>query len=180
MIRGERIEEDERYISQRLWLQGSESKRWALLLHFAPAGARLDRSLRPGFAVDAELVFFPGAVPLRALVKTRGAGAAMTSAPGIGDLAAAHAAYADALAKNPWLDEQPLALAAAIPQRLRDAWIVRDAADRFVPLARYFAHEHRLAAVAGGRPVALFGEWNGRTLLPLAAFAEGRHVALDG
>jgi hypothetical protein len=180
MVRGERVEEDERFISQRLWLQGSESGRWALLLAFVPAGARLDRNLRPGTVVDAELVFYPGATPTRALLKSRGAVTPMTAAPGAAELAAAHAAYGAALARNPWLDDQPLALAAVIPQETAAGWIVRDAAGHGLPLARHFAHELRLVAVAGGRPVALFGEWNGRTLLPLAAFAEGRHVALHG
>ena len=41
------------------------------MLGFAAPGQPLDRSLAPGTAIDAELVFFPGAYPLRALVKQR-------------------------------------------------------------------------------------------------------------
>jgi hypothetical protein len=178
LVRGERVEEDERYVSQRLWLQGSQSGRWALLLTFAASGTPLNRQLRPGFAVDAELVFYPGATPTRALLKGRGAGGPMTAAPGLATIVEAYAQYGAALAQNPWVDDQPLALAAVIPQESGAGWVVRDAAADAIPLARHFAHEQRLSAVAGGRPVALFGEWNGRTLLPLAAFAEGRHVQL--
>jgi hypothetical protein len=179
LIAGERVEEDERYRSQRLWLVGLESGRPALLLSFGPPGSFFDRSLRPGSVLAGELVFFPGATPMRALVKSKGGvEAASVEPPGHESILDAQAAYAAALARNPWLDEHPLVLRAVVPQRLRDGWVLRDRAARFVPLARRFEGERRLAAVAGGRPVAVAGEWNGRALLPLAAFVEGRHVAL--
>lgn len=179
LILGERLEEDERFRSQRLWLAGKDSRRFALLLDFAPAGAPLDRALRPGHTLDGELVFFPGAVPQRALVKLRrGVIPGVDGPPAHPDLVAAHGEYAANLEKNPWLEEQPFALRAAVPQRLDDAWVIRDAAGHMVPLSRRFSGELRLHAVAGGRPVALFGEWNGRSVTPLAAHAEGRLVAL--
>ena len=179
LVLGERVEEDERYKSQRLWLVGLHGKRPALLLSFGPPGTYFDRSLRPGTILDGELVFFPGATPIRALVKTRNhVEPATGEPPGHATILEAQADYAAALARNPWLDEHPVVLRAVVPQRLRDGWVLRDATDRFVPLARRYGDEKRLAAVAGGRPITAFGEWNGHAILPLAAFVEGRHVAL--
>ena len=94
----------------------SDSERAALLLDFAPPGAPLAPRPPAGSAVDAELAFYPGATPLRALVA--GETAASTtrrarSAPAA--LQAALASAAAALAANPWLDEWPVALAAAVP-----------------------------------------------------------------
>ena len=47
---------------------GSRRGRPALLLDFAPPGAPLEPRPPAGSAVDAELAFYPGATPLRALV----------------------------------------------------------------------------------------------------------------
>src|SRR5262249_38588327 len=71
-VLGARVEEDERYRSQRTWLAGRDTGRPAVVLAFAAAQAPLDRSLLPGTIVDAALVFYPGAAPVRALVKERG------------------------------------------------------------------------------------------------------------
>ena len=75
---------------QRTWLWGQRSERPALLLSFAAPGQPLDRSLVPGMALDAELVFFPSAYPLRALIKQRHATpAALDLLPGYANLLAA-------------------------------------------------------------------------------------------
>jgi hypothetical protein len=36
----------------------------------------------------------------------------------------------------------------------------------------------KLLALSGGYPITIFGEWNGRSLLPISAWADGRHVEL--
>jgi hypothetical protein len=170
-VLGERVEEDERFRTQRTWLRGAA--RFALVLQFAPAGAPVDRSLRPGTTVDADLVFFPGVAPVRALVKARRGteeGVGAWRGVGVGE---ARAGYAAALAESPWLDEAPVALDGVVPV----PGGVRDA--RFIPYGRRFERASALLAVAGGRPVGLFGEWNGAALLPLGVHTEDRYVALD-
>jgi hypothetical protein len=179
VVLGQRVEEEDNLRAQRTWLWGEASGRTALVLSFAAAGQPLDRSLPPGVALDAELVFFAGSYPLRALVKQRFAPAVPPDRfPGAADLGAATAAYAEALALLPWLERFPMALEAVTPVRDGERWAVRDAAGRTVPLATQFARGWRLLALGGGRPLALFGEWDGEALLPLSAWAEGQFVVL--
>jgi hypothetical protein len=170
-VLGQRIEEDERFRTQRVWLQSGA--RWALILSFAAAGAPVDRSLRPGTTVDADLVFYPGVAPVRALVKGRRGTADGVAFAGT-SIAAARAGYAAALAQNPWLDEAPVALAGVVPDRDR---LGDD--DHSLPIGRRFARANPLVAVAGGRPVGVFGEWNGDSILPLGVQVEDRYVPLD-
>jgi hypothetical protein len=172
LILGQRVEDEDHLRVQRTWLWGETHARPALLLAFAAPGQPLDRSLVPGTALDAELVYFPSAYPLRALVKLRHSPPTpIGSAPGYADLAAATAAYAAALATFTWLERFPMPLQAVTPIRLGERWAIRDHADHTLPLAPGFAHGWRLLALSGGRSVALFGEWNGTTLLPLSAGA---------
>ena len=179
LILGQRVEDEDNLRVQRTWLWGEACARPALILAFAAPGQPLDRSLVPGTALDAELVYFPSAYPLRALVKQRhGPPAPIGSAPGYADLHAATAAYAAALAVFPWLERFPMPLQAVTPTRVGERWAVRDDAGRALPLAPGFAHGWRLLALSGGRPLALFGEWNGTTLLPLSAGAGEEFRAL--
>src|SRR4029077_14664035 len=63
--------EQDRIRTRRTWLRGRKTGRDALLLSFAAAGQALDDSLAVGSETEADLVFYPGAVPLRAAVLAR-------------------------------------------------------------------------------------------------------------
>lgn len=174
LVLGRRVEEDEQLRTQRTWLWGEACACPALLLSFAMFSQPLDRSVLPGSVIDAELAFFPSAYPLRAVVREYFAPpAALTSLPGAPDCHAATGVYAAALAQQPWLERFPLALAAVTPELAGEHWRVRDQAGHMLPLVPRFERGWQLLALSGGRPLALFGEWDGMALLPLSALAEG-------
>ncbi len=80
---GSRDEEQDRLLARRVWLRGRSTGRPALVLSFAPVGQALDASLVVGTTIDADLAFYPGAAPLRALVAERhGPGAPSSGTPG--------------------------------------------------------------------------------------------------
>lgn len=183
LVIGHRVEEEERMRVQRSWLFGQQSRRAALCLSFsAGPNQPLDVSLVPGTTLDAELVFFPSAWPLRALVKQR-FGPPDSHAPEPASLrhqtvADANAFAASAFTANPWLERVPFALAAVVPFRRVDAWLVRDAAGHCLPLAVGEREAWRLLALSGGHPLALSGEWDGAALRPLGLWSEGRFLPL--
>ena len=51
---------DYRLVSRRVWLYGATTRRWALLLSFAPPGGFLDDSVAAGQRLHADLHFYPG------------------------------------------------------------------------------------------------------------------------
>ena len=133
--------EQDRIRTRRTWLRGRKTGRDALLLSFAAAGQALDDSLAVGAETDADLVFYPGAVPLRAAVLARhddsdgsdggaSGGAPLDAAPldtapldtapldtgppDGGTIAGLLGGYAAALAADPWLDSW-LAVVEIIP-----------------------------------------------------------------
>jgi hypothetical protein len=177
-VLGQRLTEEDRIRVQATWLRGITSERDALILHFAHASQPLDVSWVTGSAVEAELVFFPSAVPLRALVKERfetTAEAPKTFAT----IAIATENYAAAFAANPWLERFPFALGNVIPIRVSETqWIIRDEANHVLPLTPNFSKPWELLALSGGHPVQLFGEWDGENLLPLSVWATGKIVRL--
>jgi hypothetical protein len=173
-VLGQRTEDDGRLRTRRTWLWGCATGREALVLHFAPPGAALAPDLVVGRVVEAELVYYPGARPLRALVK-RQAGLSRLDGPPEGQtLADGLGRYAEALGLNPWIEQFPLLCRAVVPARHGEEWLVRDREGRALPLTPRFGQGWRLLALSGGEPLTLFGEWDGERLLPLSAWAEGR------
>jgi len=169
-VMGQRVTDEDRLRVQATWLHGATTKRNALILQYAHASQVLDASWLVGSAVEAELVFFASAYPLRALVKERGA--VVSEAPSFAlTIAQAMESYAAALARHPWIERFPFALQNVIPFHRDDRWGVRDAAHHVLPVAGNYEKGWELLAKSGGHPVHLFGEWDGEVLWPLNVWA---------
>jgi len=178
-VLGQRVQREDRLRVQRTWLWGTNTRRTALILQYAAGKEAIQSLLIPGTQLDAEIVFYPGGYPLRALLKTQQT--SETAPPAISPyatVAEACKAYAGALTKYPWLEQFPLALDAVYPVQRDSRWIVRDDAGHLLPLAPDFAFPWELLAFSGGHPVSLFGEWDGDRLLPLGAWTRERFVPL--
>ena len=161
---------------QRTWLLGEQSDRFALLLDFAPPGGTLEPRPPAGASMDASLAFFPSVTPLRALVAESGPLAEAAGSFGTGGIQDALASLAGAIARNPWLDEWPVAFESVVPDGPTD-WTI-SAGDGALPLGGSESARWRLLALSGGRPVSLFGMLNGERLTPLAAGDGLRTVGL--
>ena len=173
---GRAVVDEERFRIQRTWLEGSGTGRTALILDFAGGTAPLPAEPVPGTVIDADLAFFPGAWPQRALLARAHAEAErLYDWGGAASIADALDGHARALAANPWLDRLPMVLAGVVPLGDR----VRDAAGVTVPLHVDDDGRWQLEALAGGHPVGLAGEWRDGGLRPLAVWADRRLVALQ-
>jgi hypothetical protein len=165
--------DQDRIRARRVWLRGLQSGRHALVLSFAPrygTGEPLDDSLTVGTEADADLAFYPAAVPLRALVTARH-DTAPGGRPSGGTVAGLLASWAAALGADPWLDIWPAVLAAT-PARapLR---CLADANGDALPLHPRAGACWPLFALSGGRQLTVAGEWTPRGLWPLTAWDEG-------
>jgi hypothetical protein len=70
-VLGVRVYEDESLSSQRIWLRGEQSGRFALLLEFAAGEQPFASDLQIDQRVDAELVYYDAVPPLRAAERQR-------------------------------------------------------------------------------------------------------------
>jgi SWIM zinc finger len=165
--------DQDRVRGRRVWLRGRETGRYALVLSFAPAGVSLDDSLTTGTGIDAELVFYPAAIPLRALVAARH-DEVPEGRPAGGTVADHLAGWAAALAEDPWLDSWPAVLAVTPARAPRPC--LYDAAGDALPLHPGAGDCWPLFALSGGTPLTVAGEWTPRGLWPLTAWDEGRRA----
>ena len=176
-VLGARVELEDRLRVRRTWLRGRKTGRMALVLAFAFGAAPLDMSLVVGTCVDAELVYFPG-TGLRALVKQRhGETAACAKVEGFDAIAELLGAISEHLASNPWTERHPAALTNVTPVHEGGRWSVVDAAGDELPIHPRFPRGWELLAVSGGRPVGVFGEWDGDALWPMSVSDNGEMIA---
>ncbi|WP_405396755.1 SWIM zinc finger family protein [Microbispora hainanensis] len=164
---GCRDEEQDRLVARRVWLAGRTTGRLAMVLSFAPAGQPLDTFPPPGTTIDADLAFYPGASPLRALVAGRRGHVDAGPPPGT-KVSQVPALIAEVLAADPWTDSWPLVLDGAVP--CPDG--LADDEGNALPLHPSAGVPWRLLAVSGGRPVTVAAEWTPRGLLPLTVWNE--------
>jgi hypothetical protein len=162
--------------TRRTWLRGRDSGRAALVLSFAPPGRTLDGSLLPGTDVAATLAYYPGAVPLRAVVADR-ADDTPASRPHGDSIDSALTGYATALACDPWCARWPMLLAGVTPADTKEGWLLADADGVALPLRSTVDHRP-LLAVSAGAPLTVAGEWSAGGLRPLSCWEDDRAVVL--
>ncbi|MGM9484079.1 SWIM zinc finger family protein [Roseateles sp. NT4] len=162
-------ERDDKLTERRVWLQGERSGRRAWLLDHAFGGRGFEQSWLVGTSTETALAFFPGAAPLRALPAEPTSDTGPARWP---EAAAASEwqAIAKRFAANPWVNLHPLVLADALPLRQGDGMAVVGAG-RLLPMTLPDTEAWTLLAIAGGRPLRLMGEWDGRSFAPLTAWS---------
>jgi hypothetical protein len=178
-ILSQTVAEDDRLRVRASWLRGAASGRWALILQYAAGTQGFEQALVAGTEFDGALHFYPGAFPLRALVGQQADVRSLRDGPGrASTIETLLDDYAHALAVQPFLDRFPVLLADLVPDAAGQG-ILRDAHGRCIGLHPAFRHGTHLLALSGGQPLTVFGEWDGRTLLPLSVWHEGRLYNVD-
>lgn len=163
--------------TRRVWLYGSGTGRWALLLTFAAPGASLDRSVLPGQRLDATLHYYPGS-GYRALVADEPVAVVeQLRVPSL-SLAQARQRFAALLAVDPWAGRMPavLMVAPVPPSRREEPWRVRDREGCCVALAGTTFEPWPLVALSGGEPIKIFGEWAPSGFRALSVLADDTGV----
>lgn len=170
--------DDERLRVRATWLHGAATERWALHLQYAVGAQGFDQQLAPGTIFDGDLCFYPSAWPLRAQIRRQGEARSFDTVAAPSDVDTLLDIHATALAAQPFLERLPVLLGGIVPDA-SDHGIVRDAQGRRIALHPAFRHSLHLLALSGGHPLAVCGEWDGRMLLPLAVWHDGRLYNID-
>lgn len=161
---------EDRVRVQRTWLIGRETGRIAMLLDFAVGAAGFGASHIPGTAFSGELCFYPGAGPVRAVVKeNHGPVESSSELWGTDTIAANRERLSRQIAVNPWIETQLVLLRGVVPVPSSGTWLIADPRGSLPCFP-----DEALLAFSGGHPVDLAGEWDGEFVRPLATFANGR------
>lgn len=178
LILGKQVSEEEGLTTEKNWLYGINSGKYALVLQFIFRGQGLQFSLSPGMFITAELVFFPSAEPLRALIKKQVSVGGDYLIHGLQGWNEAITVQANAGMRQPFLEEQPMVVQNLVPLILNNEWWLKDASGKMMPVAKEFSSAWKLLAASGGMPLnmALVGTNNSFT--PLGIWLQNKYNPL--
>ncbi len=146
--------------TQRNWLFGCQSGRFALVLYFAFKKMPIESTIQPGKVHDAELVFFPSATPLRAVIREQGPTVAHLPElhAGLSDWQVAEQWISGRLAQNPWSDHFPVLLESVKPFAGPEGTGICDRNNHILPLTPSVSAlpVQQLLALSGGSAVNVF------------------------
>ncbi|WP_255576295.1 SWIM zinc finger family protein [Comamonas sp. Y33R10-2] len=159
------LEREGRLIERRVWLQGLQTGRMALVLDYSQGGRGFETALVPGSTYRSTLSFYPGNAPLRAIVISSAqalpAADAAPLTPAV--LAQPLQQLSQRIAANPLQAVQPLWCEQAQLLFTDGQWLVAwpQGNSQFAPVPALVADEQawQLLALTGGAPITLFGEW---------------------
>lgn len=176
-VMGQALESEDRLHTRRVWLHGQRTTHKALLLDFSFGSAKFENHFTTGSAMNAALVFYPSAYPLRAVLKQRMAtvqnDAQRLTGFDCGSINEALGRYADALARNPWVSRIPVGFRGVTPYVDGERLLIRDEGGHVWPMKARKMSAWEFTAASGNQPVPIFGEWDGYTFFPQTLLADG-------
>jgi hypothetical protein len=171
LVAGRSDVREDRIEVRRVWLYGTTTRRWALLLSFAAYQQSLDESFVVGSLVHADVHRYPGG-SLRALAGRRDGDPLPFTRPEAVTLADACDAIGSAVAAEPWLERFPASVRAA-PTVADGRWVLTDDTGT-LPLVGSSRRLAVLAAASAGAPVSVTVEWSPWGLQPLTVHLDDR------
>ena len=173
-------DEEDGLRSKQVFMVGQKSGRIIFQLDYAWGTQRFENYWPVGGVVEGEAVFYPGAYPIRAIIKKP-----IFSKVGFypsfsfATLDAFAQAFAEAIATNPWLPALPCILSNVKVQKTEGRlWIV-DSLNNAIPLPQNDNRAWSLMALSSEKPITLFGNWTGWHFTPISVFLPERIVALS-
>lgn len=171
-VLGQIITDEERLTQRRTWLYGLRCERYALLLDHAFGSQGFASTYITNGVYEGALHFYPGSHPLRAIAEELHfrPEVSPTDRPACAPFAALEQ-VTKGISSNPWSRQFPMWLAGVVPAVHKDRWYLRHESG-LIPMRCTDTEGWSLAAQSGGVPMNIFGEWNGRALLPVRAALE--------
>ncbi|MDP5135047.1 SWIM zinc finger domain-containing protein [Rheinheimera baltica] len=173
LVLGQRVDEEDRLWVRRVWLQGRDTGRRALLLDFSHGTRRFDLTLITGTSLKMTLTFYPGSSPLRALVVDTPQVLPEALSPQASPSSQTLTDLTNTVAANPWQWPLPMVIDQVVPTPSHQGWQLVTSEQQSFPLRITDQDAWPLIAEAGGAPVTIFGEWDGEKLRPLSAWSAG-------
>lgn len=148
---------EEKLTIERNWLYGTQNNKYALILQFFVAGQSGAISLTPGMQLQAELVFIPSTVPLRAIIKNQQSTVsdkppAINPFSGWQQLAEFESRLSSSL---PFRGEQPYIVKNLKPVQFNKQWWLQDEQEHLVPLNHGFRKIWKILALGGGEALTM-------------------------
>ncbi|ERH15463.1 hypothetical protein HMPREF1549_03272, partial [Actinomyces johnsonii F0510] len=167
-----------RLTERRLWLYGTTTRRWGLVLLFAPVSSGFSTALVPGTRLDAVAHFYPGRGQVRVALSDEQPPQPVTGwEPDAVGTAAAREIWKRAVAADPWVEATPVLVSGRFRLLDGDRLAIGDA-DGALPLITPDDARWGLPLLADGDETVVAGELSPEGLRALSVLTAGEVRAL--
>ena len=178
LVIGKQTTEEDNITTERNWLYGCNSKQYALVLQFSVRGQGITFTLTPGMCIQAELVFFPSLVPLRAIIKKQIASHVTTIPEGLPNWLAVTDVLATQKITLPFATISPLIVEYLLPIQVNNEWYLQDAMQAIMPIEQADTTIWKLLAISGGQPLRMALLSQQHQFLPIGVWSNNTYISL--
>lgn len=173
-------EEERKLKVRKVWLLGTLTGKYAMILDFVYGEeASFANDFALGLTLEAELCFYPSIYPIRALIKNQEQIYLSNQKMHFSDNFEFFLdTFSLALAKNPWLSDFPCTIKEVQFLKEKNNFQLIDNQGFIIPISPKFEKQWELFLFSQGEELAVFGEWNGKNLLPLTVYKSKRFFNL--
>lgn len=179
LVLGKQTEEEDSLTIERNWLYGTTTRQYALVLQFSAMSQPMVLNLMPGVFIQAELVYYPSAQPLRALIKSQSITSDTPPVTGLKnwqEVAEMETAFNSVL---PLSSARPFLLHQVTPVLYEGSWWLADSNNSLVKVKDNFTGMYKLMAISGGLPLDLAVLGSENYYEPLGIWSRGQYFFLS-
>ena len=167
------VTQEDQLTVERNWLYGINTKQYALVLQFYAGNQIPASTLTAGVAVHAELVFFPAAVPLRALIKQQFNTKTISNIEGLKNWNEVILQEINYNQLNPLINNYPFIVEQLKPVQFNNEWWLQDQEKNLMKITEGFSNIWKLVSISGGAPLSLTVVGKENNYLPLGTWQNG-------
>lgn len=143
--------------TERCWLLGSRTNKYAVILSFAVNGNNSGSGLITGTSIDAELIYYPGSKQLRALLKEIHGTSQIINSGGYTDISDMLKDRTAFLKENPWIRRHPALIKNVCAEYANGSVHIKDINHHILPVRQNNKSMWNLLAISGGLEIDVFG-----------------------
>jgi hypothetical protein len=152
------VEEESNLRTEKIWLYGTSTNKYALILNFYSGNQMPTHKLAEGSILETELVYFPSAYPMRALLKEpfqiKEKGPQMNAENSVLSL---YEKVASVLSENPFTEQIPI-MFANVKIFLKDnSWYISDNEDNTLQIINHEDDCWIMVSISQGKAFFCFG-----------------------
>ncbi len=172
------VEDRHKLTLRKIWLYGKKSRETALITDFAFNGIFTEQYGPAGSCFEGEIVFYPGVVKQRALVKTQ-IRTIEEVHPVFKGFAENFRLHAENISIFPWIKQFPFLLSEMKIGFSENRWFFTDDKMNAIPLQVSREKAMDILVLTGNQPFDVFGEWSDNLFVPLTIFTKQRIFPLN-
>lgn len=153
LVLGKQVLEVDAVTTEKFWLYGTQTNTHALLLQFIVRGQGVQFNLTPGMFVQAELIFFPSALPQRALIKQQMATNAVSQFAALENWQKVAEIETALNSIAPFRSERAFIVGKLKPIQYNKQWWLQDAENNIMPVKTDYKNIWKLLSLSGGKPM---------------------------